>query len=326
MKDGDRVNAGQPLIVLADVQAKAGVDSLEGERRGLLARRARLEAERLGSDLILFPPELMNATPASTTVVDVQTNIFNTRRAHFLARQRVLTQRVAQLEEQIKGLHAQEVGIAQQRSMLSEEIEAKEQLLKKGYVPKPEFLRLKRLDADAGGREGELIASASRVKQQIGEAEVELTALQAERAGQIATEIDKVNQDLSQLSERLHASRDVLRRSVISAPISGRIVNLKFRNEHAVVQRGEPLMEIVPEDDMLLIEARVSPIDIDIVHNGLEAQIHFAAYPSRRAPRLFGKVLSVSADRLLESGTQKPYFLVKISVDREMLATQAPWI
>ncbi len=326
VKDGDVVAAGQPLVELADIQAKSGFDMLKGQRRGLIARQARLDAEKHNRNRITFPAELATKDRETQELVQSQIHLFDTRRARYVTRQNVLRQRIVQLEEQIKGYNAQLASVQSQRSMIREEVEAKDTLLQKGYVSKPEALRLRRMEADMGGRQGELVASVARTHQQIGEARIELLSLEAERADQIAAEQDKISQELGQVVERLQASQDVLERTVITAPVGGTVVNLKFKNVKAVVQRGEPILEIVPSNDKLLIEARVSPADIDIVHGGLAAQVHFSAYASRQMPRIFGTVISVSADRLMESGTQKSYYLAKVEIDRDELKSRAPWI
>lgn len=120
--------------------------------------------------------------------------------------------------------------------------------------------------------------------------------------------------------ERLHASADVLARTLITAPVAGKIVNLLYKAERGVVQPGAPIMDIVPAEDTLLIDARVSPNDIDIVHAGLKAQVQFTAYSSRRTPRISGVVRTVSADRIIDAATHQAYFLARVEVYRSSLA------
>jgi HlyD family secretion protein len=112
----------------------------------------------------------------------------------------------------------------------------------------------------------------------------------------------------------------------VMAPVSGTVLNLRFKTEGGVVQRGEPILDIVPSDDILLIDARVSPVDIDVVHPGLTAQIHLSAYSSRTVPRIDGVVRSVSADRMIDDVTKQPFYLARVEVDREALTKIGPQV
>jgi HlyD family secretion protein/epimerase transport system membrane fusion protein len=233
------------------------------------------------------------------------------------SRIRVLQQRIEQYQEQITGLQAQVQSATRQFELLNEEVEGKEQLQRKGILPKPELLRVQRMQAEILGRKGEYVGNIARVRQQIGEAELQIAAFEAERADQIATQLDQARTDLASNSERLLASRDILNRTIVRSPVAGKVVNLRFKTEGGVVQRGEAIMDIVPSDDILLIDARIAPNDIDVVHVGLPAQVHLLAYANRTTPRISGVVKSVSADRIIDENTRQPYYLARVEVDRD---------
>ncbi|RDI60781.1 HlyD family secretion protein/epimerase transport system membrane fusion protein [Microvirga subterranea] len=326
VRDGDVVHAGQPLVVLDNIQPKANYETLLTQYETLLTMRARLLAEKAGQDAMEIPAELRDKAndPGLRALFDGQRQLLRTRYQMHISRQRVLKQRIEQFEEQIGALNAQVESTTQQIALIQEELEGKEQLQRKGILPKPELLRLQRMHAELLGRRGEYVGSIAKTKQQIGETELQVLALDAERMDKIAEQLDQVRVDLSTTNERLFASKDVLNRTVLTAPVSGTVVNLRFKTEGGVVQKGEPILDIVPLDDVLLIDARVSPNDIDIVHNGLPAQVHLLAYSSRTAPRISGTVRSVSADRLLDDNTRQPYYLARVEVDREELKRIAP--
>jgi HlyD family secretion protein/epimerase transport system membrane fusion protein len=143
---------------------------------------------------------------------------------------------------------------------------------------------------------------------------------------QITNQLDQVRVELATTSERLFASKDILNRTTIRSPIAGKVVNLRFKTDGGVVQKGEPIMDIVPSDDLLLIDARISPNDIDVVHTGLPAQVHLLAYANRTAPRISGVVKSVSADRLVDEITHQSYYLARVEVDREEIRRNDPTI
>src|SRR5690606_15107890 len=141
---------------------------------------------------------------------------------------------------------------------------------------------------------------------------------------EISKELAQATTELASARERPGAAADVLRRTVITAPVSGTIVQLKARTIGGVVTAGQPILDIVPRDDELLIDARIAPTDIDVVRPGLSAQIVLSAYKQRNLPRIDGRVRSVSADRIIDPQTNTPYYLVRIEVDPEQLAKIGP--
>jgi HlyD family secretion protein len=326
VRDGDIVKAGEPLLVLRNVQPKATFDMLRSQHLTLLARQARLDAERAGADSIAFPPELRTDAGELEPVALSQRQVFETRRASHTAKKAVLRQRLQQLAEQIKGHEAQVTSTTEQLKLIREEVESKDALLNQGLIPKPEALRLKRAEAEILGRQGEALAEIARANQQMGETNLQLLALDAERADQFAAEAEKVRLELAEVLEKLRASEDVLERTEVAAPIGGTVVNLRFKTVGGVVQRGEPILEIVPDNDTLLIEANISPMDIDIVRSGLPARIRFSAYSSYHAPPIAGVVRSVSADRIVDQNSRQPFYLAKVEVNREELQRLAPSI
>ncbi len=321
VRDGDFVQTGQPLLVLENIQPKATHDMLAAQYRTLLATQLRLEAEQSNSEKFEVPDELKGEIKDDKTAhaLKAQHDLFQARRETHIARKKVLNQRVEQLEEQIKGFEAQASSAMRQFQLISEELDDKEQLRRKQIIAKPEILRLQRMQAEIEGRRGEYLAGAARAKQQIGETRLELLTLDAERADQIATQLVEVRTELSSVRERLVASEDILKRTIVMAPVSGTVVDLRFKTEGGIVRQGEPILDIVPSEDALLIDARVAPTDIDVVHSGLSAQIHLSAFSSRGLPRIAGVVRSISADRLVDEQTHQPYYLARVEVNREEL-------
>ena len=322
--DGDIVEVGQSLVVLENVQARANHDALQQQRWSLLAKQARLQAESEGRSEIEWPFELQPTDPNIVTIINAQRMVFDTRETDLITRKNILHQRIDQLSEQIKGIEAQVDSASGQLELIAEELQGKEILLRQGLMPKPEYLRLKRTKVEIEGRRGEYLAQIAKARQEISEAQLQIVKADAERATQVASESDSVRADLTSTVEKLRSSEDVLKRTVVSAPISGTVVNLNFKTIGGVVEKGRPILEIVPSNDALVIEARTTPLDVKAVHNGLNAQIHFTAYSSRSTPRVPGTVQSVSADRLLDSNTNQPYYLVKVTVDREAMGRLAP--
>lgn len=324
IRDGDFVEKDQPLLELESIQPKASFDLLEKQQRTFRVTKARLDAERLGKEDLELPPDLLAVGAETMAIIASQRQLFLARRTAHESKNRILRQRIAQLREQIKGFEAQVASASRQLELLDEEIAGKRVLANKGYLAKPELLRMLRMQAELSGRHGQYKAAISEAEQQIGEAELQLIANDTARADQNATQLDQVSADLSALEEKLMASRDVLNRTVITAPVSGLIVNLRFKTESGVIQPGVPILDIVPSEEKLMIDARVSPMDIDSVHTGLKAQVQLTAISARSAPRVDGTVRSVSADRLVDEASKQPYFLARVEVDRDELRRVGP--
>lgn len=318
VREGAQVTAGQALVLLESVQASSAYEALSNQHRTLLITRARLEAEQAGASEFSLPDDVATQanTPEMQTIVKGQRLIFETRRTTHEVNKRILNQRIAQSHEQILALSAQVASATTQLELIAEELAGKEQLSRRGIIPKPEVLRIQRMQAEIIGRRGEYEGTIARVHQQIGEAQSQLLALDAQRADQISTQMDQLRLELSVTSEKLTASRDVLSRTVVTAPVTGTVVNMRVKTEGGVVLKGEPILDIVPAEDKLLIDARVAPTDIDVVHVGLPAVVHLTAFSNRGLPRLTGIVRMVSADRLQDTPTGAPYFLARVEVNR----------
>lgn len=321
VRDGDTVAEGDPLLILQDVQPRAVHEMLTHEHFAALVTRERLDAEQNGAP---FEPseEVRRAAEedaAIATMLQAQRNLFDARKRSHRLRRRVLSQRIDQLAEQAKGYAAQVESADRQLALIAEEVAGKEALRRKQIIAKPELLRLQRMQAELEGDRGEYLAEMARAKQQIGETEFELLKLDAERSDEIAAELVAVRERLSGLRERLAASEDILRRTVITAPVSGTVHHLRHATVGGVVHKGEPILNIVPADDPLVIDARVAPDDIDVVSAGLRAKVHLSAFSMRTTPRIDGTVRSVSPDRIVDEVSGDAYFLARVVVDRDAI-------
>jgi HlyD family secretion protein len=318
VRDGDVVVAGQPLVLLESLQPKATHDMLVSQQWTFLAMHARLVAEQTGETDVHFEPKLLATDDERLrAMVDGQKRLFHDRLNTHLARKNVLRQRIEQLNEQVKGLQAQVDSSNAQLDYIAEELTGKLALLQKNIVTKPEVLRLQRAVAELQGKRGEYLGAIARAQQQIGETNIQILMTDAERIDQVTTRLEQLRVELATVTEKLNSSVDILKRTIITAPIAGVVLNLRFKTNGGVLKPAEPILDIVPGEDMLLIDAKISPTDIDVVRVGLPAKVQLSAYSSRSAPRLNGIVKTVSADRLVDEGTRQPYYLARVHVDRE---------
>ena len=327
VSDGSRVRAGDPLIVLEDVQARAGFDALEARFHTLAATQARLLAEQSAAASVSFPAWLIEATSNDPTALEAmvaQRALFDTRAKALEDRKHILRRRMEQLREEIAGLEAQIVADSRQIALIDEEIQDVEQLYRKGLERKSRLLALQRARTDIHGNRAERRARIARAQQAIGETELQIIAQDTAQLEAVNEEASQIQVELAEVEQRLAASRDVLQRTLISAPVDGTVVALRFRTPGGVVRPGEPVLEIVPDNEELLIDARLSPMDIDVVRAGLPARVVLQAFQQRHMPQIEGRVRQVSPDAIADAQTGQRFFAVRVEIDRDRLAALAP--
>jgi HlyD family secretion protein len=327
VSDGSRVRAGDPLIVLEDVQARAGFDALEARFHTLAATQARLLAEQSAAGSVSFPPWLIEVTSNDPTALEAmvaQRALFDTRAKALEDRKDILRRRMEQLREEIAGLEAQIVADSRQIVLIDEEIQDVEQLYRKGLERKSRLLALQRARADIHGNRAERRARIARAQQAIGETELQIIAQDTAQLEAVNEEASQIQFELAEIEQRLAASRDVLQRTLITAPVDGTVVALRFRTAGGVVRPGEPVLEIVPDNEELLIDARLSPMDIDVVRAGLPARVVLPAFQQRHMPQIEGRVRQVSPDAIADAQTGQRFFAVRVEIDRDRLAALAP--
>lgn len=328
VRDGDNVIEGQPLIVLEDTRARANFDDLLSQLRTLTAIRARLSAEQADSEAVEFPDWLLNETyePEVRSILDAQVDLFTTRQEAHENRIAILRQRLAQQEAEIGGLDAQVDSLSEQARLIEKEVVSVQELLSKGLERQPRLLALQRAAAQIQGARAETVSQIARIDQAMGETNIEIINLDTERLDRINEEQVAVQAEISSIQEQLRASEDVLTRTEITAPVTGTVVESQITTLGGVIAPGQPVMDIVPINEELLIDARISPLDIEVVRPGLEANIVLSAFAQRNLPRLVGRVRSVSADAIIDDATGTSYFRARIEVDSDHLHEVAPEI
>ncbi|WFP60892.1 HlyD family type I secretion periplasmic adaptor subunit [Mesorhizobium sp. WSM4904] len=316
VKEGDKVGAGQVLISLKTTQAQGHYDELQTRYIRLLATEARLVAELSGQDQIVFPKELISTDSdlARKVVVEEQA-LLDSRLATREGRTHILEKRIAQINEQSTGSREVIAAQAEQLGLIDQEIASAQQMYKKGLERLPRILALQRAQADIRANQATNRAQVAHNDQQIGETEFQLLNLRQQDSETANEDLAKVRGDLAELRSQLPSREDVLARTDIVAPIAGTVMNLRVTTESGVIASGQPLLDIVPNEPNLVIDSRIKPADIDVVHPDMPARVVLTAYPSRHLPQIHGLLTSVSADRLTDEKTGEPYFLAKVKVD-----------
>jgi HlyD family type I secretion membrane fusion protein len=224
-------------------------------------------------------------------------------------------QRIAQLREEIKGLSAEVQAQERQLALIKEETDALEILLKKGFARKPRILELKRQAAVIAGEREKNLAAIARARQRIVEAELALGSTRTRFMNEVVMQLRETEEEIADLRDRIIAASDILERLQVRAPVSGRIVNSQVFTEGGVIAPGAPLMDIVPADELLIVEARIDPLDIDIVYPGLESEIRLSSYRTDEVQTIFGQVEDVSADSLIDPATGRSYYTARVVID-----------
>jgi membrane fusion protein, type I secretion system len=317
--EGDAVEAGQVLIRLSDIQPKAKLEQLLMARLVATALATRLQAERDGKATIEFPAWLMAqiTDPRAATVLQGQLNLFDAHSQAQAGQMAILQQKIAQSEKEITGLEGEIQAEVEQLKLLEEEIVSLSILLEKGLVEKSRVLALKRRKAEIQGSRSRNQGEIARIRQEIIETQIRITELDTTRINDAADELQDVDERMIELDELIRAAEDVLDRTEVRAPNTGRVVSLAVHTTGGVIKAGQPLMDIVPDHERLLVDVQIDPSDIDVVAAGQTVEIRLTAFPQRHVLPIEGRLLSVSADRMVDDKSQRIYFLGRVELGDE---------
>ncbi len=323
VNDGDRVSKGQQLIQLRDVKPAAELRQLEGQYVEAQAVVARLLAERDGLEAIAFPDELLARAddPSTSAVMAGQRGILDSQRTLMHDRQAVLDKKIAQAQEAINGLEGRVEAKRQQRSLILAESKTVEEALKKRLAPASKGLKLKQRLAET---KDELIAyetEIGRLEQQILETRLQKSKARAERLAEISEQLRMQRAALFDLTQKMIKARDVLERTRILSPIDGVVVNLQIHSHDGVIEAGQPLLEVVPENDELIVEVFIDPEDIDEVWAGMPADVRLTSLNRRRRVPMEGILSGVSADRLTNPQTGEDYYRARVTLTQDALSS-----
>ncbi|MCV6574499.1 MAG: HlyD family type I secretion periplasmic adaptor subunit [Cohaesibacter sp.] len=321
VQEGEHVDKGDILISLDPVQVKAQLQRIQNQLNVYQALQARLIAERDGLDEIFYPNELLanKSDPDIAKILQGQTNELVSRREILASQKSIRQLQIEQNDAAIKGLQAQKEARETQRDALKEELSDIQALFEKGLVTKSRMLSLKRDLSEAEGDIGRFIAEIARINTSINETRIELTKVDQQFREDVVNQLRDSDARVEDLKQQLVAARDSTSRLEIYSPQSGIVQDLRTATIGGVVREGEIIMNIAPTVGDLVVEARVSPTDIDNIDIGMEAETRFVSFNLRHSPAVFGKIISLSGDRLIEQQQGTAYYLARISVSKEEL-------
>lgn len=319
VKNGDRVDAGQILIRLDDTQTRANIAILAKRLNELAARTARLVAERDGKDAITFPADLL-ANAGNDDVKSIlagERQLFNDRMASRQGQKSQLRERIQQLKQEVEGLVAQEKGKRVEIELVTKELGSLQQLLAQGIISATKVYSLQRDSARLTGELGNLVSSIAQTNGKITETELQILQVDNDRSSEVSDQLRQAESDTGQLSERLIAVEDDLKRIDIRAPQTGIVDQLHVHAAGAVIGPAETIMQIVPDKDALIAELKLAPQDIDQIAVGQGIALRFSAFNQRITPELNGHVETVSADLTTDQRTGQTYYVVRARMPKE---------
>jgi HlyD family type I secretion membrane fusion protein len=317
VQEADVVEEGEVLLRLQDVEARSNLEVIQTRLKVTRVMEARLLAERAMAGEIVLPDSIDpdTASQAVKAAIDDQKGLFNDRRSIMASRTEIMSSRVEQTKVQIEGLELQ-------RSALERRIENFETMLQrmrsgeeKGLVQANLLSQREDELIQIESSLGQVISSIGEAQNVISETRLESIQIEQEYRERANKELEQIRADIAELEQRKKVAIDILARTEIRSPGSGAVQNVKVHTLGSVVQAGEVLMELVPENEELIVNARVSPRDIDNVSPGLETEVRFTAFKTKLTPIMIGSVRSVSNDVITPENPQEmPYYLARIEV------------
>ncbi len=319
VREGETVKAGQPLIEIGDVRTDATNSILLDRLASEQIRRARVQAELiLAADF---------SAPKVGGDVKRAAEYIARERAIFVAQRRTLDQQVAVLEaqineteRQIKALEAQSAATEQSLKLSREELEINRNLVKEGFIQRTRILVLERTVTDYASNLGEFQGNLAQARQRIDDYRLRIVQTRNQYQQQAAADLKEAVARIDEAEEQLRSSLDQVERQIVRAPVDGVVMSLRVGAPGMAIGPREPILDVVPLKERLVVEARIDPNDIDHVRVGDSAEVRLSAYEYRKMPLLIGKVGTVSADRITDQQTGQSWYSVLIDVDASKLA------
>jgi protease secretion system membrane fusion protein len=318
-KDGDKVVPGQLLVKLDDTQSRLQLEIARGQWLSGLATQTRLQAERVGAANLGFPDALMaeKADPRASSAMALQSQLFATRRQALRSELKAMEENIRGLEQQIGGTEQARRAREQQAQLLGEELRNQRELAAGGFLARNRVSEQERMLAALSASMAEDSGAIGRIRQSVAEIRVRMAGREQEVRREVETELNDVQKENAALHTRIEALLFDVTNAEIKAPAAGVVLGSAVHTVGGVVAAGSTLMEIVPQEERLRIEAQIAPHLIDKVHPGLDVDVLFSAFSQATTPHVPGKVLQVSADVLTEPRQNLPYFKATVEVTEQ---------
>jgi HlyD family type I secretion membrane fusion protein len=319
IKEGDRVNVGDVLIVLDETQARAEYEVLSQQYMVLRATEVRLLTELDHGPTLVMPADLKTQDSYFKSVWNGQLSQFESRRAALEGQRSVIREKINQLMSQIVGSEAQVKSFTDQITSVRAEARDIAPLVERGLIARPRILQLERTAFGLEGQIADAGANIAKARQAIAEQQQQIAQLDNDRMADITKDLRDTQAKMLEVIPKAMNAKAVLGRMEIRAPYSGRVVALTVFSVGGVIQRGEKILDIVPDQDSLMIEAQIAVEDISDIRPNMRAEVHLTAYKQRIVPIIHGDVIQISADRLTDPKTNNPYYIAFVRIDQAEL-------
>lgn len=317
VQEGDLVQPGDQLIVLNATQAQGNYTVLNARLALLQATEARLLAESIDADSINFPDNLLQSDdPVVASAIALQETLFRDRKTTKDNEIAILRVRIEQLHGIIEGLEKQLGSVNDQLHSVDGEISRLKEGNSSGAVSTNRVSQMTREMLEYEGKQGELLAEIGKMRQTISETELQIVQARQQYIERASGEMRDISDQLSEVHERFRLAVDTLDRTVIRSPVRGIVQNVRVHTTNGIIRAAEPIVDVIPLDDNLVVIARVNPIDIDNISAGLAAEVRFPAFSSKTTPTIFGKIVVISKD-VVEPKIQgdTPHYEARVEVD-----------
>ena len=321
VRDGYRVKAGDVLVRLDDTQTRAALGIVTKALDELAARRARNEAERDEADAIQFPAELLARTddPDVARLVHGEERLFEARRSARVGKARQLRERIGQLSEQVQGLADQLTAKRKEIELIGQELKGVRELWQKNLIQMGRVTALERDAARLEGERGALVSTIAQTRGRVTETELQIDQIDQDLKSEVSRDLAEIRAKMSELSEKKIGIVDQLKRVDIRAPQDGVVHQSTIHTVGGVISNSDAIMLIVPEADVLALEARIAPQDIDQVRLGQRAILRFTAFNRRTTPEINGEVSRISADVSQEQRTGAAFYTIRVKIPESEL-------
>jgi membrane fusion protein, type I secretion system len=314
--DGDHVKEGQILIRLDVTVTRANLAIVTKGLTELYARKARLAAERDGTDSVPVPRELADNidNPEVKDALGSERRLFDLRRQARAGQKQQLQERITQLQQEIVGLDSQQSAKDKELALSEEELQGVRELWQKNLVQLSRMTSLQRQEAQVEGERGQIVAQAAEARGKIAEIQLQIIQIDQDLSSDVAKELRETESKIGEYVERKVTAEDQLKRTDIRSPQDGIVFQSTANTVGGVITAGDPVMLVVPESDNLQVEVKVDPKDIDQVQYDQPVVLRFSSFNSRTTPEINGKVMRVAADTSVDQRTGQSYYLVRISM------------
>lgn len=321
VSEGDHVEAGALLFRLDGTMARANLGIIEGQLAQLMVQEARLLAEQAGRTGIDLPAELSFVPEDRRTLLSEAQKMLKLARQMTRSSQKSqLEKQVAQFAEQITALEAQRKAVDENVALVDEQLRRYDSLNARGLITQSQLIAMQREKASLIGSQSALTAEIIETQQAKTQAELKFIQVDEAFYESVLTELDQKRPEIAKLSEERIAAQDKLRRLDIRAPIAGSLHQLNIHTIGSVAAPGETLVNIIPDDDELIVEAMISPADVDQVFSGQDARIRLSGLNQRVTPELGASVIDISPDLTIEERTGASYYLARLRIPESEIA------